>query len=523
MHNGTLYTFAGILPEAASMLASSQKRILRNTAMLYVRMLLAMGVGLYTSRVVLDALGVEDFGIYHVVAGFVALLGFMQGAMTTATQRFFAFDLGENNGSNLRSLFNTSVQIHLLMAACIALLAETAGYWFVSTQLTISPERMDAALQAYHLSVAAFALSVMTVPLIAMLMANERMGLFALMSMIDVLLKLAAVLLLQYLAQDKLALYAAMLLGVAMLTFIGYMLINVRIFPAVRLQWAWDTETFRKMLSFTAWNTWGNLAAALSMHGNNVLLNIFFGPAVNAGRSIADQANGAINSFVVNVQAAINPQIIKLYSSGNHQQMYNLVQKASKYNFFLLLALAIPVLLHTQQLLEIWLVKPPPYAATFLQLIIITSLIDSLSLPLMTSAQATGKIRLYQTVIGGILLFNVPLSYLALTISPNPILVIWCSIALTLAAFVARLLILKRLTSMAIASYLQSVVTRAMLVSGTTATISYALFFKTESLHLIAGIILSLTITIAVIFLLGLNHIEKRQLKSVAINAYSKL
>jgi len=323
------------------MLASNNKRILRNTGMLYIRMLLAMAVGLYTSRVVLNVLGVEDFGTYHVVVGFVALLGFMQGAMTTATQRYFAFDLGQNSGNNLRGLFNTSLQVHVLLAVCIVLLAETLGFWFVSTQLTIPADRLDAALTAYHLAVVAFAVSVMTVPLTAMLMANERMGLFALMSMADVLLKLAAVLLLPHLAYDKLSTYGALLLAVALLTFTGYLLINRSAFPAVRLQWGFNALGFRSMLGFTAWNTWGNLAAAMSEHGNNVLLNIFFGPAVNAGRTIASQANGALNSFVVNVQAAVNPQIVILYASGVTAEMHQLVLRAAKYNFFILFTLAL--------------------------------------------------------------------------------------------------------------------------------------------------------------------------------------
>lgn len=506
------------------MLASNHKRILRNTAMLYMRMLLAMAVGLYTSRVVLEVLGVEDFGTYHVVAGFIALLGFMQGAMTTATQRYFAFDLGECNGNNLRSLFNTSLQIHALLAVCIALVAETAGYWFVTTQLTIPVERLEAAHRAYHLSVAAFTVSVMTVPVTAMLMANERMGLFALMSMADVLLKLVAVLLLQYLAYDKLVMYAALLLGVAMITFSGYLLINRTIFPAVRLQWGWSAERFRSMLGFTAWSTWGNLAAALSGHGNNILLNIFFGPAVNAGRSIADQANGALNSFVSSVQAAINPQIVKLYASGSHQQMHGLVQKASKYNFFLLLTLSIPVLFHTEQLLEIWLIKPPGYAATFLQLTIIASLIDSLSLPMMTSAQATGKIRLYQTVIGGILLLNIPLTFLALKIWHNPMLVIWTTITLAAAALIARLFILKKLTGMAVALYLQSVIIRVVIVSGVAGAINYALVLpEATGILIIASLAMSIAATVFAAFLLGLDSREKRYLGNMAIQTYKNL
>lgn len=299
------------------MLARNHKRILRNTAMLYVRMLLAMAVSLYTSRIVLDVLGVEDFGIYHLVVGFVALLGFLQGAMTTATQRYFAFDIGESGGNALGQIFNTSVIIHGLLALSIALLAETAGYWFVTTQLTIPEERMSAALAAYHLAVISFAVTVVTVPFTAMLMAHERMGVFASIGMIDVMLKLAVVLILQFIGTDKLIAYAWLLLAVNMVVFTLYTLAQKFLFPSIKLRWQWHAQQFRTMLSYTAWNTWGNLAAALSGQGANVLLNMFFGPTVNAGRSIASQANGALKSFVLNIQAAINPQIIKLYASGD--------------------------------------------------------------------------------------------------------------------------------------------------------------------------------------------------------------
>lgn len=506
------------------MLTSSRKRILRNTGMLYIRMLLTMAVGLYTSRVVLNVLGVDDFGIYHVVAGFVALLGFMQGAMTTATQRYFAFDLGQNNGSNLRSLFNTSLQIHALLAVCIALVAETAGYWFVSTQLTIPPARLDAALMAFHLSVAAFTVSVMTVPLTAMLMANERMGLFALMSMADVLLKLVAVLLLSYLAYDKLSMYAALLLCVAVVSFCGYLLINRTIFPTVRLQWEWDSERFRRMLGFTAWNTWGNLAAALSVHGNNILLNMFFGPAVNGGRSIATQASGALNQFVTNVQAAINPQIVKQYAAGQHQQMHDLVQKASKYNFFLLLTLAMPVLFYTEQLLDIWLVEPPEYAVVFLQLTIIASLIESLSRPMMTSAQATGKIRLYQAIIGGLLLFNVPLSLLVLSIWQEPELVLWSSIILEVAALVARLIILRRLTGMAVSRYLRAVISRVVLVAAVVGLINNFMALQDAAgVALFIGLASSTISTMLMAYLLGLDATERAYLSRSVVQMYRKI
>lgn len=502
-------------------MTTDHKRILRNTGMLYLRMLLAMVVSLYTSRVALTELGVEDFGVYHVVAGFVALLGFMQGAMTAATQRYFAYDLGESKGSNLRNLYNTSLQIHILLVLCITLVAETIGYLFVSTKLTIPDGRLDAALWAYHLAIVTFAVQVMTQPLIAMLTAHERMGVFALMSVADVLLKLAAVLLLPHLSYDKLVVYASLLLGVSLLTFSGYFLINRATFPAARLQWGWHAARFRSMLAFTAWNTWGNLAAALSVHGNNLLLNIFFGPAINAGRNIASQANGALNNCVSNVQTAINPQIFKKYASGQHHRMHILVEKASKYNFFVLLILSSPALIYTEQLLQLWLTTPPTHADTFLQLTIVLSLIDSLALPMMTSAQATGNIRLYQAVIGGILLLNVPIALLSLMFWPNPSLIIWTGIVLAAISLVGRLLILQRLTGMPVHRYVRSVLSRVMAVSAATIVINYFSALKVSSgLELLAALIFCSANTILVTYLLGTDGKEKRYLNTII---YKKL
>ncbi len=478
--------------------------------MLYVRMFLSMLVTLYTSRVVLSVLGIEDFGIYYVVTGFVALLGFLQGAMTTATQRYFAFDIGEASGKNLTIIFTSSFQIHLLLAIVIIIVAETAGYWFVITQLTIPTDRLDAALWAYHLAVAAFAISVLMVPYTAMLMAHERMGIFAAISMADVLLKLSAVLSLQVIGSDKLITYSSLLLTVVVFTFTAYIVSNIRLFPNVSLRWRWHSNQFQIMLSYTAWNTWGSFAAAMSMHGTNILLNIFFGPAVNASRTIATMANSALNSFIQNVQVAINPQIIKSYASGNINEMHSLVLHASKYNFYLLFILAIPVLFNTEALLTLWLTEVPPYAVVFLRLTIIASLIDSFSGPLMVSAQATGHIRAYQTIIGSILLLNVPISYLTILQWNEPETVVWVSIILAISALIIRLIILNKLTKLAVSNYVTDVLLRSLYVSLATISIIYfCIPSGNTALTIVVSIIASTILTVIIVCLIGLNTAER--------------
>lgn len=507
------------------MLARNHKRILRNTAMLYTRMLFAMAVSLYTSRIVLDVLGIEDFGIYHLVVGFIALLGFLQGAMTTATQRYFAFDLGKSGGNDLGQIFNTSVMIHGLLALSIALLAETAGYWFVTTQLTIPEERLSAALMAYHLAVVSFAITVVTVPFTAMLMAHERMGIFAFIGMLDVILRLAVVLILQFIGSDKLIAYAWLLLIVNLVVFTLYTAAHKLFFPNIKLRFQWHAQQFRTMLSYTAWNTWGNLAAALSGQGSNVLLNMFFGPTVNAGRSIATQANGALKSFVSNIQAAINPQIIKLYASGDKGQMQSLIFYASKYNFFLLFTLALPVLLNTEALLAIWLVEVPPYATVFLQLTIIASLIDSFSGPLMTAAQATGKIKLYQTVIGGILLLNLPICFLFLFKWRTPETVLIVTIIISAIAFTARLYILKNLIELKIQDYIVNVIFRSGCMSATSIAAAYTLNIYNGSgiINVISNMFFAVIISSVAILTAGLTTKERKKLYQLLISAKQRL
>ncbi len=499
---------------------AEHKRILQNTGMLYMRMLLVMAVALYTSRVVLAVLGIEDYGIYNVVAGFVALLGFMHGAMTSATQRYFAFDLGESGGKDLNRIFNTSLLIHALLALAIMLVAETAGRWFLVTQLTIPSERMTAALWAYQLAIVSFAISVITVPYTAMLTAHERMGVFAAIGMLDVFVKLAAVIVLQYLASDKLIAYACLLLLASMITLSLYVTSNKLLFRQIKLRWQWQGQQFRSMLSYTAWNTWGNLAAALSSQGTNVLLNIFFGPAVNAGKSISTQANGALNSFIINVQAAIDPQIIKLYARGDRAQMHTMLVHASKYNFFLLFTLALPVLLYTEDLLDLWLVEVPPYATIFLQLTIAASLIDSMSRPLITSAQATGHIRMYQSVVGGVLLLNVPISFLFLHFGYPPESVLIASVALSFVALAARLLIISPLIHLSKKFFISKVIARAAIVTVIAGSGASALAPQSfgSVFILLQGVVISVFVALAMVWLLGLGMTERKRFLNLAAN-----
>lgn len=423
-----------------------------------------MAVTLYTSRVVLQTLGIDDFGIYHVVAGFVTMLGFLHGAMSSATQRFLAFELGKSGDKDVRGIFSMSLNIHFIIAVFVLMLGETVGLWFVKTQMTIPADRMLAAEWVFHLALLSFMVTIVSVPYNALIIAREQMSIFAWVSIIDVTLKLLIVFMLGWFGMDKLILYGMLNLAVVLVIFMVYQIYCKIQFAESRFRLYWDKQLFNTMLSYTGWNLWGNIAAVMSGQGVNVLLNIFFGPSVNAARAIAMQISAALNSFVQNLQAAINPQIIKSYAAEDMVYMNQLVCYGAKYNFFLLLFLSMPVLINIDIILSVWLGVTPEYTSIFAQLIIVNILIDCISAPLMTSAQATGKIKLYQSVVGGILLLNLPLSYLILTLGGSPYYVMYAGIVTSIIAFVARLLILKKLIFLPVKKYLREVVLRSILI-----------------------------------------------------------
>ncbi|WP_289047636.1 hypothetical protein [uncultured Psychrobacter sp.] len=444
---------------------NNYKRMAKNAGMLYFRMLLTMGVALYTSRVILQTLGVEDFGIYNVVAGFVTMLGFLHGAMSSATQRFLAFELGQSGEKDVRGIFSMSMNIHILIAFVVLLIGETVGLWFLRTQMTIPVDRMFAAEWVFHLSLLSFMITIISVPYNALIIAHEQMGIFAAVSILDVTLKLLIVFMLSWFGVDKLILYGLLSLAVVFIIFMVYRSYCKIKFVESKFRFYWNRRLFNTMLSYTGWNLWGNIAFVLSTQGVNVLLNIFFGPTVNAARAIAMQVSGALSSFVQNLQVAINPQIIKSYAAKDMSYMHSLVCYGAKYNFFVLLLLSMPVLINTDIILEVWLGKVPEYASIFVQLIIINILIDCISSPLITSAQATGKIKLYQTLVGGLLLLNLPFAYTILKMGYEPYAVIYVSITLSIFALIARLSILKTLISLPIARYLKEVVGRGSLIT----------------------------------------------------------
>ncbi len=426
--------------------------------MLYFRMILTMLVSLYTSRVVLNTLGVEDFGIYNVVGGFVTMFGFLNSAMASATQRFLAFEIGKGDHEQLRNVFSMSINIHFLIAFIIFILAETVGLWFVNTQLTIPTGRMGAAQWVYQFSILTMMINMVSVPYNAMIIAHERMNVFAWVSIAEVGLKLFIVFMLQWFGFDKLKFYAVLTFCVSLIIRFIYGFYCSRQFKENRFRYFWDKSLFKTLVSYAGWNLWGNIAAVLKDQGVNVLLNMFFGPVINAARGIAYQVSSAVNQFVANFQMAMNPQIIKSYAVNDLKYMHQLIFRGAKYSFFLLFTLSLPILLETEQILQLWLKTVPDYTVIFTRLVIINVLIDCISGPLMTAAQASGKIKLYQSVVGGLLILNLPISYLFLKFEFQPQVTIFVSIGISIVALYVRLKIISPLVNLSIADYLKNVI-----------------------------------------------------------------
>lgn len=445
--------------------AENNKRIAKNTILLYIRMLFMMSVSLYTSRVVLNVLGVEDFGIYNVVGGIVAMFGFLNSAMSSSTQRYITFELGKKNFNQLSKVFNTSVSIHASISIIIFILAETIGLWFLYNKMTIPPERMDAALWVYQGAIASTIVLIMSVPYNATIIAHEKMGAFAYISVLEVTLKLLIVYLLLIGNFDKLKLYSVLMFCIQFIIRLIYGRFCKRHFPETKFQLYKDWVLFKNMLTFAGWNLWGNCAAIAFTQGVNILLNIFFGPIVNAARGIAVQVQNAVTQFSFNFQTALNPQITKSYATGNYSYMHKLIFKSSKFTFFLLLFLSLPIQLETETILAIWLKDVPEYTVNFIRLILCITMIDATANPLMISAAATGKVKLYQSIIGGVLLTILPISYIALKLggSPESVYIVHLSICIT--AFTIRLFIIRPMIQLKIYQYIKEVVIRIFIVS----------------------------------------------------------
>ncbi|PKP12233.1 MAG: hypothetical protein CVU08_11565 [Bacteroidetes bacterium HGW-Bacteroidetes-3] len=491
--------------------SKNNKRIAKNSILLFFRMLLNMGVSLYTSRIVLNTLGIEDFGIYNVVGGVVMMFSFMNSSMSSATQRFISFELGKNNYNQLKKVFSMSVNIHAIIAVAIFILAETIGLWFLNAKLVIPIERLEAANWVYQFSILSFMVTVMSVPYNATIIAYERMKVYAYVSIVEVVLKLIIVFSLLWFGFDKLKMYSILIFCVSVIVWSLYRIYCKRNFEVTNYEFFWEKSLYKTLMNYAGWNLFGNLASVTMDQGVNILINIFFGPAVNAARGIAFQVKGAVNGFVNNFQIAMNPQIVKSFAADDIKYMHQIIFQGAKYSFFLLLILAMPILLETEIILKWWLKIVPEYTIIFTRLVLINVLIDCVSGPLMTAAQASGKIKKYQAVVGGLLLLILPMSYMLLKIGLQPQITLYVSIFISIVALFARLWILQPLIQISIIKFIKEVIYIVLLVTITALIVPLFLRLKMDQglIRFLIVSIMTVCVTVTSVYIYGLNKNEK--------------
>jgi len=486
--------------------------------MLYVRMFFMMLIGLFTSRVVLRTLGVTDFGIYNVVGGVVAMMGLLNGAMSVSTTRYLTFELGKNDKARLKQVFSVCMTIYLLLSLIFLVAAETIGLWFMNTQLVIPPERITAANWVYQFSILTVINSLLMNPYNAVLIAHERMNIYAYISVLEALLKLGIVYLLLVIPFDRLIVYGFLFMMMTLFTTMIYRIYCIRHYAESRYSFYWDKPLFLELTSYSGWNLFGSASSMVKGQGLNILLNMFFSPAVNASRGIAYQINTQITNFFTNFYTAVRPQITKYYAQNDLDDMFKLVLRSSKFSFFLILFISLPVIVEAPFIIRLWLGQLPEYVVPFTRLVIIISAVDAMASPTMTAAHATGHIKLYQSVVGTLIMLNVPISYINLIFfSASPVSVFVVSLILSLIALFTRLWIVKRLIpTFPVTKYIKEIFIKCVILAAFAAIIPICIHELVPSSFLVSciNIFVAFATSAVVIYFLGLTKNERTVLVS---------
>lgn len=490
---------------------ANNKRIAKNTLMLYFRMLFTMAVSLFTSRVVLNTLGVDDYGIYNVVGGVVSMFSIISGSLSAAISRFITVELAKGDADKLRKTFSASVTIQLLLSLIIVVLIESIGVWFLNAKMVIPAERMDAANWVLQFSIVTFVINLISVPYNATIIAHEKMSAFAYISILEVVCKLVIVYLLKISPIDRLVFYAILMCAVSVIIRLVYGYYCNRHFAECKFSFRFDKDLLKRMFSFAGWNFIGASSAVLRDQGGNIIINLFGGPAVNAARGIAMQVNQTIVGFSNNFMTALNPQITKSYASGEQDYMMKLIFRGARFSFYMLLFLSLPVLANTHYILSLWLGMVPDHSVLFVRLALIFAMSESISSPLVTAMLATGKIRNYQIVVGGLQMLNLPISYVLLRIGCIPETVMMVAIGLSQCCLAARLVMLRTMIGLSARKYLREVYLNVILVTTAAAVLPIltSVILEESFLNFVIIVLISLITAAISIFYIGFNKNER--------------
>lgn len=491
---------------------TNNKRIAKNTMLLYFRMLITMGVGLYTGRIILNILGVSDYGINNVVGGIVMMASFLNSGLTAATQRFISYEIGRGDEDRLQKVFNTSLVIHGLIAVVILILSETIGLWVVNSYLNIDSDRMVAANWVYQFSILSFIVSIVSVPYNSCIVAHEHMSAFAYISILEASFKLLVAFSLMFINMDKLILYGFLCFMVSVIIRFCYNLYCRHNFDECNAKFVIDKVLLRDMTSFSGWSMFGNLGFIGRDQGANVILNIFTGTTLNASRGIGLQVSGLVNQFSVNFTMAMNPQITKLYAAGNINDCSRFVYEGAKISFYLLAIISIPVIINADYLLRLWLGIVPPYTSQFLILSLFVSMLYCLTQTVMVAIQATQKVMTFQIGICIILFLELPFVWLVLAKGLPPYYIMLPQIISSIIAIVFRFYLLKKyVPSFSWYVYISDVLLRSIFVVGICLYMSSIIhdLFSETFVNLILTSLIADVITVIIVYFLGLTKNEK--------------
>ena len=504
----------------------NNKRLAQNTLLLYFRMLITMLISLYTSRVILDVLGITDFGIYNVVGGTVAMFGIISGALSTAISRFLNIEMGKSNDPHkLSCILSSAVNIHIILAVIIILLAESFIPWFINNKMTIPPERVFAANCVFHCSIITFAINLISIPYNACIIAHENMKIYAYISIFEAVSKLLiAYILLLKTNIDILVLYGILMLIISLIIRLIYQLYCKKHYAESKYKLYFNWNLTKQIFSFTSWNIIGSSSVILSDQGVNILLNIFCSPIINAARGIAIQVNTAVNSFSQNFMVALNPQIIKSYGCKDLNSYKNLIINGSRFSVCLLSLLSLPILLETDYILNLWLKETPEHTANFIRLTLLFGISEAFSSTFTTGLLATGNIKKLQLLIGGCRLLNFPLSYIGLYLFKLPELTLFIAIILSQATLLVRLKLLKNIINVSIYEYYISVVIKQFLSLLGVFIITYFIIniFNESFGRFLLTVLISITLYIITIYYIICNKNEINLIKSIIKNKIKK-
>ena len=503
---------------------ANNRRIARNTIALYIRMFCTMVISLFTSRIILDSLGISNFGIYNVVGGFVAMFSIFSSSLTNSISRFLTFELGKGDTEKLKRVFSTSLTVMFALSIVVLLIGETIGLWFLNSEVNIPADRMESANFVYQLSITTFIMGLMSVPYNASIISHEKMATFAYIGIFEIVMKLVIVYTLYISPFDKLKTYALLLFLLSLSIRLIYGLYCNRNFKECHYSFTYDKPLLRQMTGFAGWNFLGQGAYQLNGSGVNLLINIFFGVTLNAARGIAGQVNNAVSQFISNFMVALSPQITKSYAAGELAEMHKLVFRGAKFSYFLCLFFLIPICLETEYILDLWLVKVPDYTVSFVRWTLYITAVNIFSGTLITALHATGNIKRYMIIVGMVEVSNFPLTYIAFRFGANPLYSYYIYFGVYLVLMFLRLYLIKDLIRMSGRRYIREVYVKSAMVSAVSAIPPLLVMCAMPSsfVRLLTVCIVSVISTVGSVCVFGFTCEEKNMLANWARNKWRR-